>query len=124
VKVLVSTGTTQGACTGDFCWCDDGELVFFGSRECISPERCGCGRAFTGIDTRKATTTAKVLDIPMSEAGWVARYRESHRKAWEEDDALGAELVASVVLGEAARYEEGSILRVAHGKVFMLEEAS
>ena len=65
MKVLVATKDTQGRRKTDFCWTEEGELVKFGF-ECDSDEkpddRCGCRRSFSGMVSRKATTTAKVVE--------------------------------------------------------------
>ncbi len=63
MKVLVATRQTQGAVRGDFCHTIDGELVTPHVVECSDPERCGCSRAFSGLASDRATTTAMVVDL-------------------------------------------------------------
>ena len=76
LKVLVSTSETQGDMAGDFTWVPDGELVARYGIVC-QDERpdgggCGCGRAFAGLTTHKATTSAMVIEVDMTETTWRA----------------------------------------------------
>jgi hypothetical protein len=65
MKVLVATRRTQGLRSDDYCWTIDGELVLAGALiECCLPERCGCGRAFPGLASSRATTTAIIVERP------------------------------------------------------------
>ena len=64
MKVLVATGDGQGEVAGDFCFTVEGELVTLGTLECSSPDVCGCGRSFAGLASARATTTARVADLP------------------------------------------------------------
>lgn len=61
MKVLVATTETQGARDDDFCWAVDGELVYLPFLTCATPG-CGCDRAFAGLASSKATTTAMVVE--------------------------------------------------------------
>jgi len=117
MKVLVATEETQGHRKTDFCWTEEGELVFFGSectRETIDGE-CGCRRSLCGLRTRKATTTFRVVEreelspgglVSLLAAGLVAGHfydtREKARPAAEED--------ASRLAALASAYPEGAIL--------------
>lgn len=90
MKVLVATGRTQGSRADDLHWGVDGELVWI-AEVCATDRRgagkgCGCGRAFAGVVSHRAGTTAEVRDIPamtmqeyekalavgLAEAGWPA----------------------------------------------------
>ena len=91
MKVLVATSRTQGARSSDFHWGIDGELVWI-AEPCDTDRRrlgkgCGCGRAFAGLASHRAGTTAEVRDLPMSigqyeralaeglaDAGWPASW--------------------------------------------------
>lgn len=64
MRVLVATSELQGAAPGDYSWTVDGELVVVDVTECARPDRCGCGRGFPGVASRRATTTAMVVDLP------------------------------------------------------------
>lgn len=67
MKILTATSRTQGDRHNDFHWCIEGELVHFGMicrADQGNPDgRCGCGRAFAGLNSHRATTTAMVRDI-------------------------------------------------------------
>lgn len=70
MKLLTATREGQGDRAGDFCFAVEGELVFAGL-VCATDRRdpsggCGCGRAFSGLSSRKATTTALVRDLDLS----------------------------------------------------------
>ena len=70
MKVLTATGTGQGARSSDFDWTIEGELVWIGL-VCESDRRnpdggCGCGRAFSGLSSHRAGTTAIVRDLPLT----------------------------------------------------------
>jgi hypothetical protein len=68
MKVLVATSQTQGDRPGDFHWGVDGELVwisFVCDTDANNPDGgCGCGRAFAGMSSHRAMTTAEVVDKP------------------------------------------------------------
>ena len=67
MKILTATARTQGQRSSDFHWCIEGELVHFGlvcAADQADPDGgCGCGRAFAGLNSHRATTTAMVRDI-------------------------------------------------------------
>lgn len=62
--VLVATRDLQGTAAGDYCWTVDGELVTPVVAECCTPDTCGCAVGFPGLASSRATTTAKVVDLP------------------------------------------------------------
>jgi hypothetical protein len=70
MKLLTATRDRQGEQDGDFCFAIEGELVLLGS-VCATDEAdpdggCGCGRAFSGMSSMRATTTALVRDLDVS----------------------------------------------------------
>ena len=70
MKLLTVTRERQGERDGDFCDAIEGELVLLGL-VCADDERdpdggCGCGRAFSGMSSMRATTTALVRDLDVS----------------------------------------------------------
>jgi hypothetical protein len=70
MKLLTATREQQGDRDGDFCHAVEGELVLLGL-VCATDERdpdggCGCGRAFSGMSSMRATTTALVRDLDVS----------------------------------------------------------
>jgi hypothetical protein len=70
MKLLTATATTQGTRDNDFDWTVEGELVWIGfvcATDRRNPEGgCGCGRAFSGLSSHRATTTAQVRDLPLT----------------------------------------------------------
>lgn len=72
MKVLVATSRDQGRQAGDFTFCVPGELVYLGGvcardeRDPDSPSACGCARAFIGLNSGRATTTAEVRELDLS----------------------------------------------------------
>jgi hypothetical protein len=70
MKLLTATRERQGDQDGDFCHAIEGELVLLGL-VCATDEAdpdggCGCGRAFSGMSSMRATTTALVRDLDVS----------------------------------------------------------
>jgi hypothetical protein len=70
MKLLTATREGQGEADGDFCFAIEGELVLLGF-VCAADEAdpgggCGCGRAFSGMSSMRATTTALVRDLDVS----------------------------------------------------------
>ena len=67
MKVLVATTDTQGQRGNDFSFCIEGELVTVGlvcAADEMDPDGgCGCGRAFAGLNSHRATTTAMIREI-------------------------------------------------------------
>lgn len=68
MKLLTATDVTQGYRDNDFDWCVEGELVHIGvvcERDRDDPDGgCGCGRAFAGLNSHRATTTAMIRELP------------------------------------------------------------
>ncbi|PTR36652.1 hypothetical protein C8K38_12345 [Rhodococcus sp. OK611] len=67
MRGLVATARTQGQRDNDFDFCVEGELVWIGlvcARDEADPDGgCGCGRAFSGLNSHRATTTARVAEL-------------------------------------------------------------
>lgn len=67
IKWLIATNETQGQRPNDFNFCNEREVLFHGDT-CHNGENpddtCGCGRAFSGLETRKGTTTMQVVALP------------------------------------------------------------
>jgi hypothetical protein len=81
MKVLVATGWTQGERPDDYHWCIEGELVRIGevcARDLADPDGgCGCGRGFGGLNSHRATTTARIAEVPLSPAEYAEAIRSS-----------------------------------------------
>lgn len=87
MKVLVATSKGQGGRRNDFMHATEGEPVGL-SFECDGERvdgSCGCRRSFSGIDSRLATTTAEVVDLPVTREQFLARYLKEQVAAWGLD---------------------------------------
>jgi hypothetical protein len=91
MKALVATGATQGQRGNDFNFCVEGELVTVGL-VCATDRRnpdggCGCGRAFAGLNSHLATTTAMVKVVDLSEDDYIEALRSSlAEQGWPTSD--------------------------------------
>jgi hypothetical protein len=114
MQVLVATARTQGSRKGDFNWCVEGELVWIGlvcADDRRDPEggRCGCARAFGGLNSHRATTTAMVRDLKgFSRADYVEALRSSlEQQGWPCEVAEGE---ADELLEVARSWPAGTIV--------------
>lgn len=93
MKVLAATSRTQGQRDNDFDWCIEGELVHFGTvcaADRDNPDGgCGCGRAFAGLNSHRATTTAIVREIDgFSRDDYIEAIRSSlSQQGWDSGTA-------------------------------------
>jgi hypothetical protein len=75
MKLLVATHRSQGDRKGDFSFCVPGELVYLAPIcDCdrLFPKNgCGCSRAFAGLSSHRATTTAEVVELDFTVADYV-----------------------------------------------------
>jgi hypothetical protein len=99
MKLLTATRERQGEHDGDFCFAVEGELVIMGEVCATDRENplggCGCGRAFSGLRSRRATTTALVRDLELT--------REDLELAvagWFETQGITAELIGELEYAE------------------------
>lgn len=126
MRVLVATAETQGQRGNDFSYCIEGELVTVGL-VCATDRRnadggCGCGRAFSGLNSHRATTTAKVKDVDLTEEDYVEALRSSlSQQGWptadvEELAAWLAQLVGGWTEGTVVerRLDDIAVRRPAH----------
>jgi hypothetical protein len=81
MKVLVATNRTQGLRKNDYDHCIEGELVWITlvcAADAADPDgACGCGRGFGGLNSHRATSTARVADLAFTRA----EYREAIRSS-------------------------------------------
>jgi hypothetical protein len=117
----VATHKTQGKRKNDFAWCEEGEPVGF-SLECDGEKidgKCGCRRSFSGMQSRKATTTAKVVESGMTELDYCTMFGISEQKAWGKDTFTAEELVAGAkeLLEIAAVFAVGDIVEKRGSKI-------
>lgn len=118
MKILTATTLTQGDTASDFDWCHDGEIVivpvFVCDTDRLYPERgCGCGRSWTGVLSRRGTTTALVGESDLSVAVYTALVGDYLRGAWstmlDDDDATE---LANRTLAIAERFEDGAVVQI------------
>jgi hypothetical protein len=92
MKVLTATAATQGYRANDFDYCVEGELVHIGmvcAKDRSDPDGgCGCGRAFAGLNSHRATTTAMIREIDFTRDDYVEALRSSlDQQGWDAADA-------------------------------------
>ena len=109
MKLLTATRERQGEQDGDFCHAIEGELVLLGL-VCADDEKnpdggCGCGRAFSGMSSMRATTTALVRDLDVSFDDARLAVEGYYVSAGLGPDVIGeeafTELVAETLIGMA-----------------------
>lgn len=111
MKALVSTDfPNRGAPKkDDFRWTRPGELVGMGLGCCANPS-CGCQRSFTGMETRKGTTTAIVVERdPSYVRGTVAQSTRSAFPGINVDSVLRKN---DLLLDTVQRLSVGDIVRL------------
>ena len=112
VKVMVATAQMQGERNTDFDYCIEGELVWIGM-VCADDRRdpdgeCGCGRSFAGMNSHRATTTARVADVGMDFAHYAEALRSSLKaQGWPTREAIP---MAGELADIAADFPIGAVL--------------
>ncbi|WP_367139310.1 hypothetical protein [Saccharothrix sp. HUAS TT1] len=80
IRLLVATARGQGRRDNDFHWAAEGEPVRLASMcdsDRRSPDsRCGCGRAFVGLDTSRSTSTTRVAELDLTVEDYARRLFE------------------------------------------------
>lgn len=116
MKVLVATTRGQGWRASDFTHLVDGELVFEGvtcDRDIDNPDgECGCGRAWVGLASGNAGTTAEVVNLDLGFDAYRGLVREAlaaYRWAVDEADQMAAE-IAAFLAEVATDHAAGTIL--------------
>ena len=134
MKVLVATEATQGARGDDYSWATPGELVMFGTI-CAADLRgtgrpCGCGRAFAGLHSERATTTAEVVESALTLDDLVLAFRDSlGRGGWLDFGGSPQEMTDVVhealmeVLLVADRYPVGTVIGTHQGAQYVRQQA-
>jgi hypothetical protein len=105
MRVLVATHQTNGSDPGDYDHCVEGELVYM-QEPCASDKRdpdgpCGCGRGFAGTNSHRATTTALVVDTPLSEGEVREALRSSLEAGGWLDPRIFPDELAQALVDEA-----------------------
>ena len=129
MKILTATSRTQGQRTSDFHWCIEGELVHFGlvcAADQADPDGgCGCGRAFAGLNSHRATTTAMVRDIEdFTRDDYIEAIRSSlSQQGW---DPATAEDEADELISIMSDWPAGAVAerRLNHVRVRMVPSTS
>lgn len=88
MKILLSYGDS-GACGVHFNWTNFLEPVILSTFQCDSKKRCGCDRAFTGIVSRKGTTRAIVVEIPVTRRQLIDACVQSNHVAYPGVQGMG-----------------------------------
>jgi hypothetical protein len=107
VRIVVAAQQAQRPEAGDFTFTFDGEALTLPTLICSTPGRrdeCGCGRAFSGIASTKATTFGIVDDLAEDEDAddfrrWVAE--SPHTTGWQ-NSTLGDAEVAAIMWADLA----------------------
>ncbi|MHA6623096.1 DUF7715 family protein [Pseudonocardia sp. DLS-67] len=107
MNVLVATARTQGDRPNDYHFCIEGELVRIDevcARDRGDPDGgCGCGRGFGGLNSHRATTTARIAEVPLSLGDYALAIQSSlQQQGWNTcADCAMSEAVdlAAFVLG-------------------------
>ena len=113
MRVLVADKGRQGR-ANDFNWCVEGELVYLQGacdRDLRDPDNgCGCGRAFGGLSSHRATTTARVVESELSEAD----VREAVRASLDSGGWLNPAFCSDEMAAEMVDDAMASITTVAN----------
>ena len=116
MKIFVATRETQGQRANDFICCNEDEILTLGSTctGATADDRCGCARSMVGIETRKATTTAKVIDSPMKLNDLVKLFHASDVKAGFGNlmDKATERLAAQQLADIANSFEVGDVIEM------------
>ena len=110
MKLLTATRERQGEREGDFCFAIEGELVLLGlvcATDARNPDGgCGCGRAFSGMSSMRATTTALVRDLDVSIDDVQLAVEGYHVSSGLGPDVIGGAQFADLVAETVVAMEE------------------
>jgi len=117
MKVLVATKEGQGIRKNDFCWVPEGEIVHFGF-ECDGDKDdidgcCGCRRAMVGIDCAKATTTMKVMELPVKRRDITEQLKKHYQGDWKMKASVAEKMARDEIkemVGIADKFPVGAIV--------------
>lgn len=129
MKVLTATTLTNGERDNDFNWCTPGELVMFGvicGRDLRDPDNgCGCGRAFAGMHSHRATTTAMIEDRSISTGNLEVAVRASLEDGGyidaahpHEDDQAMIDEAIDLIRRVTEAFPVGTVVGTRLGRVF------
>lgn len=108
MKILIAETDNR---PGGFTWTEAGEMVAFGT-QCCNADTCGCGRSFSGFQSRKATTLARVMESDISRDDFLAAYVASETEAGFAEFLTEAEMHADAlqVLRIAGAFPAGALI--------------
>ena len=87
MKILIATKEKQTPTRKDFCWTKENEIVKFPAFECSNSCTCGCDRSWVGTESSRATTTAKVIESPITVEGLAGIiYNSMVKEKWIRED--------------------------------------
>lgn len=110
----MATAEGQGQRDTDFCWAEEGELVYE-ALACDCPD-CGCQLALAGLQSQQATTTFKVIDSDLSPSLYEEKIRAGlDRAGWltglsPAEASAAARDKAEFLLRIADAYPAGTLL--------------
>jgi hypothetical protein len=109
MKILIAE---QDESKNGFTFTDTREMVGLGF-VCCNSKTCGCGRSFTGFDSRKGTTLARVVETNLTKKEYLAYYRTSMELAGFAAfmDEKDTESEASELLRIAAFFPDRALVR-------------
>jgi len=117
MRILVATRETQGQRDNDFFFCEEGEPVKIGfacDRDGDNPDGpCGCRRGFAGVQSSRATTTAKVEERALNLDEYREILTDSYRREGWLVDKPAREFERSVISVAEIRSRADELLRVA-----------
>jgi hypothetical protein len=103
----------EGTGPDDFAWCIPGELVHTADVHEDLGEHCNCGCvvAFVGMTSRRATTTAVVVDLDLTRVQLEAIAREHLIGPDDEDDPEWVTEFVADLLDAADPFPVGTLVR-------------
>lgn len=110
MRVLLAYGEHGRRAVNDFNWCNPLEPVVIPHAACDNGCNCGCSTAFTGISSRKGTTLALVVDLPIPPDLFTNAHNEGYIAAGFMDG--NGKGIATDTLHLAARFPVGTIVKV------------
>jgi hypothetical protein len=112
LRILTATGRTQGQRRNDFNYLVDGEPVYIGMTcDGATPDDgCGCARAWSGLDSHKAGTTAEVTETAMTKAEFRAAYAAGLLAAGWDLEPADLDEMAAEMLDLAAHFPAGTVV--------------
>ena len=112
MRLLTATREAQGELPGDFCFTVEGELVLPNDLVCARDRGnphggCGCGRAFVGLGSRRATTTALVRDLDIAPSELRTAVED-----FQETRGLGRDVIGAAEFDEVVETELALLERI------------